>query len=123
MENKIINKETINQSCQNGFIEFLKSQKTLKINGNAISIVNPINQQGYYIVTPIYEIEKIFDELSEFGEAIITFNVDCQVSKRLENGEYSSIDIYSHNAQGTLYKKDDSLVFQIDSLFFREKGK
>ena len=123
MENKIINSETIKKVCQDGFIVFLKSQVTLKINSIDVSIETSKIPYGYCLVTPNFEIENVLNELYKFGQTNFTFNVTCQVSKLLKDGESLSIDIYAHNVQGSLIKKDDSLVFQIDYIYFNEKGK
>lgn len=123
MENKLINSETIKKVCQDGFIAFLKSQVTLKINSIDVSIETSKIPYGYCLVTPSFEIENVLNELYKFGKTNFTFNVTCQVSKLLKDGESLSIDIYAHNVQGSLIKKDDSLIFQIDYINFNEKGK
>ena len=122
MENKIINSETINKVCNEGFIAFIKSQMTLKINGIDVSIESSKTPYGYCLVTPNQEIENVLNELYYCGQTNFTFNVTCQVCKILRDGESSSIDIYAHNVQGSFTKKDDFLGFKIDSIHFNEKG-
>jgi len=123
MGNITINSETINKVCQDGFMAFLKSQVTLKINSIDVSIETSKIPYAYCLVTPNFEIENVLNELYNFGQTNFTFSVICQVNELLKDGGASSIDIYAHNVQGSLTKKDDLLVFQIDSISFNEKGK
>lgn len=123
MTKEIINKEKIDKTCQIEFSGFLKTQETLIINSIDVPIENSANSQGYCSLTLIYNTEKAISELLELGQTNITFNVNCQVNRKLENGDYISIDVSAFNVQGTLIKKNDTLIFQIGKIFFTERGR
>jgi hypothetical protein len=121
MPKLIINKDKIIDACQSGFLDFIKSQESIKINGIDIPIVHPANYQGYCLVTPNCDFEKAVSELSELGLTNIIFNVNYKVDKRLANGESKSIEVYANDVQGALTIENDSFIFRIGNTFFRER--